>query len=106
MSEQSVMTPPAGLPGGKLLRYRRTGDRMMLSGAAVAIIAALVAYPYAREFSMGMQIVGHLLIPVGAAAFKLGYVVRLAAQEAQRRRESPATGAGSGTRRRYAGTAA
>lgn len=104
MSELSVVSPPARLPGGAL-RYRRAGDLMMLVGAAVAAVAALVAYPYALAFSMGVQIVGHLLIPVGAAAFKLGYVVRLAAQEAQRRHENPAIGAGSGSRTRYAGTA-
>jgi hypothetical protein len=93
MSERSVVSPPARLSGGTL-RYRRAGDLMMLAGASVAAIAALVAYPYALAFSMSVQIVGHL-----------GYVVRLAAQEAQRRSENPAIGAGPGTRTRYAGTA-
>jgi hypothetical protein len=105
MNDGSVTLPSACLPG-MTLRYRRTGDLMMVVGATVAVIAALVAYPYAGDFSMGAQIVGHLLIPIGAAAFKLGYVVRLAAQEAQRRRENSATGARSGTQTRYAGTAA
>jgi hypothetical protein len=66
-------------------RYQKTGALMMLGAGAVTALAALVAYPYAGQFSMPVQITGHLLIPLGAGVFKLGYVVRLAAQSAQAR---------------------
>lgn len=68
------------------VRYRRIGNLTLTGGAGMAIAAALVAYPYASHFPLAVQILGHLLIPVGAAAFKLGYVIRLAAQESDRPR--------------------
>jgi hypothetical protein len=46
------------------------------------LASTLVAYPLAERFSLGMQIAGHLALPVSAAFFKLGYVVRLAAHHA------------------------
>lgn len=64
-------------------RYQTTGALMMLGAATVTLLAALAAYPYASLLSMPAQITSHLLIPLGAGVFKLGYVVRLAAQSAQ-----------------------
>jgi hypothetical protein len=78
-------TLPSIAPGQPAQRYQRTGDLMMIVAAAVTVLAALLAYPYASQFSLATQIAAHLVIPVGAGVFKLGYVVRLAAQEAQRR---------------------
>lgn len=66
-------------------RYQRTGDLMMAVAAAITVLAGLIAYPYASQFSLAVQIGAHLIIPIGAGVFKLGYVVRLASQEAQRR---------------------
>lgn len=55
-------------------------SRITMVLAAVTMIATTVmAYPLADRFSLGMQITAHLLLPVSAALFKLGYVVRLAA---------------------------
>lgn len=54
---------------------------MVLSGLGM-IAAALIAYPFAERFGMGMQITGHLVLPVSAAFFKIGYVVRLASHHA------------------------
>jgi hypothetical protein len=78
-------TLPTIAPRQPAQRYQRTGDLMMSVAAVVTVLAGLVAYPYASQFSLAAQIAAHLVIPVGAGVFKLGYVVRLAAQEAQRR---------------------
>jgi hypothetical protein len=53
--------------------------------AVVAVAATALAYPLAHELSLPAQIVAHLAIPVAAGVFKLGYVARLAAQEAMAR---------------------
>jgi len=54
---------------------------MGLSALGMAASAA-IAYPYADSFSLGTQVAAHLALPVSAAFFKLGYVVRLAAHHA------------------------
>jgi len=50
----------------------------MVLAALAMIVSTLLAYPLADRFSFGVQICAHLLLPVSAALFKLGYVVRLA----------------------------
>jgi hypothetical protein len=60
-----------------------TLGRLMMVLSAIAMIAAtLVAYPFAERFGLAIQIAGHLVLPVAAALFKLGYVVRLASHHA------------------------
>lgn len=54
----------------------------MLIALAALISSALVAYAFADRFSLPVQIAAHLLIPVAAGLFKLGYVVRLASHHA------------------------
>jgi hypothetical protein len=44
--------------------------------------SAAVAYPLADRFGLAVQIAGHIALPISAAFFKLGYVVRLAAHHA------------------------
>jgi len=63
-------------------RVLTTGRAMMVLAAIGMLVSTLVAYPLAERFSLGMQIAGHLALPVSAAFFKLGYVVRLAAHHA------------------------
>ncbi len=63
-------------------RTLKLGRGMMLVSAAGMLATVLIAYPYAAHFSLGAQIAAHLLLPVAAAIFKLGYVVRLAAHHA------------------------
>jgi len=55
---------------------------MMALAALGMLVSTLVAYPLAERFSLGVQIASHLALPVSAAFFKLGYVVRLAAHHA------------------------
>jgi len=58
------------------------GRGMMLAAALGMLATVLIAYPYASHFSLPAQVAAHLLLPVAAAVFKLGYVVRLAAHHA------------------------
>lgn len=63
-------------------RILTTGRAMMALAALGMVVSTLVAYPLAERFSLGVQIASHLALPVSAAFFKLGYVVRLAAHHA------------------------
>lgn len=58
------------------------GRATMVLSVIGMIAATLVAYPFAERFGMGMQITGHLVLPISAAFFKIGYVVRLASHHA------------------------
>lgn len=63
-------------------RVLTTGRAMMVLAALGMAASTAIAYPLAERFSLGIQIAGHLALPVSAAFFKLGYVVRLAAHHA------------------------
>ena len=63
-------------------RVLTTGRTMMALAALGMLVSTLVAYALAQRFSLGVQIASHLALPVSAAFFKLGYVVRLAAHHA------------------------
>lgn len=70
-------------PTGFTARQTLTLGRVTMVLSAVGMIGAtLVAYPFAERFSLPMQVAGHLVLPVSAAFFKLGYVARLAAHHA------------------------
>ncbi len=60
-------------------RTLQLGRGMMAVAALGMLPTVLIAYPYASRFSLPAQVAAHLLLPVAAAVFKLGYVVRLAA---------------------------
>lgn len=69
-------------------------SNLALAGSSLALLLSfLVAYPYADNFSLATQIAAHLLIPVAAGFFKLGYVFRLASQEAIRKLGHSSSGA-------------
>ena len=63
-------------------RYLGIGRTAMALSALGMAVSAAIAYPYADSFSLGTQVAAHLALPVSAAFFKLGYVVRLAAHHA------------------------
>lgn len=58
------------------------GRAMMIISALTVVITGLIAYPFAARFTLPAQIAAHLLLPISAGLFKLGYVVRLAAHHA------------------------
>ncbi|THF67019.1 hypothetical protein E6C76_01095 [Pseudothauera nasutitermitis] len=63
-------------------RILSLGRAMMAASFVAMLVTVMIAYPYASSFSLPAQIAAHLLLPVAAAFFKLGYVVRLAAHHA------------------------
>ncbi len=61
--------------------YLSLGNRVMRISTIAMLLAIAAAYPLAHHVALVLQIVAHLSIAVAAAAFKLGYVMRLAAQQ-------------------------
>lgn len=72
----------ASAPAWEALRVFAWSRRAMGYSALLVAAAVVLAYPLAHKLSLPAQIVAHLAIPVAAGVFKLGYVARLAAQEA------------------------
>ncbi|MDF3822986.1 hypothetical protein P3G55_24035 [Leptospira sp. 96542] len=66
-------------------RYLKLANTMLMLSLVVSIAAFLVAYPYASRFGLPTQVTAHLAIPICAGFLKLGYVMRLASQEAIQR---------------------
>lgn len=62
--------------------YLVLGNSTLATSFMVIVASILMAYPYAERFTLGTQIAAHLITPIAAGFFKLGYVVRLAAHEA------------------------
>ena len=58
------------------------GRLMMVLSILGMAGSTAIAYPLAHRFSLPVQIVGHIALPISAAFLKLGYVVRLAAHHA------------------------
>ncbi len=56
------------------------GNRAMAWSASAMLLGTAVAYPFADRVGLLLQVLAHLTIPVAAGVFKLGYVLRLAAQ--------------------------
>jgi len=72
------MTPQTPTADAADAQIRMRGIHMMISAAIGMITTVMIAYPYAAQFSLPAQIAAHLLLPVAAVVFKLGYVVYLA----------------------------
>lgn len=70
-------------------RYLRMANATLMLSVSVLILTFLVAYPYAGRFSLATQIGAHLAMPVSAGFLKLGYVMRLASQEAIQKLTKP-----------------
>jgi hypothetical protein len=63
--------------------YLATGNRAMALSGTAMLIGIGAAYPFAHHLGIALQVIAHLSIAVAAGVFKLGYVIRLAAQHAQ-----------------------
>lgn len=71
-------------------RYLSLGNRTMAASGLALLAGVFAAYPYAHHFGLALQIVAHLAITIAAGFFKLGYVLRLAAQHERARAAAPA----------------
>lgn len=69
--------------------YLGLGNRTMAVSGATLLLGVGIAYPFAPHFGLVLQIVAHLAIVVAAGFFKLGYVLRLAAQHEQAKARPP-----------------
>jgi len=61
-------------------QFLETGNRTLAVSGTVFLMSTLIAYPLASRFGLATQVLAHLSIVVAAGFFKLGYVLRLAAQ--------------------------
>lgn len=55
----------------------------MAVSAAGMLASVALAYLFAEHLTLSGQIAAHLALPVAAGAFKLGYVARLVAEQAE-----------------------
>lgn len=60
--------------------YLATGNRAMALSGTAMLIGIGAAYPFAHHLGIALQVIAHLSIAIAAGFFKLGYVIRLAAQ--------------------------
>lgn len=67
------------------------GNRAMALSATALLVGVGAAYPFAHHLGLAMQVLAHLSIAVAAGAFKLGYVIRLAAQHEMAQAATPGT---------------
>lgn len=63
--------------------YLTMGNRAMTIAGTTMLLGIGAAYPFAHHFGLALQVIAHLSIAVAAGVFKLGYVLRLAAQHEQ-----------------------
>ncbi len=60
--------------------YLSFGNRAMALSGTAMMLGIGAAYPFAHHLGLALQVIAHLSIAIAAGVFKLGYVVRLAAQ--------------------------
>lgn len=60
--------------------YLSIGNRAMALSGAAMLLGIGAAYPFAHHLGLALQVLAHLSIAIAAGVFKLGYVIRLAAQ--------------------------
>ena len=60
--------------------YLALGNRAMAVSGTAMMLAIGAAYPFAPHLGLALQVIAHLSIAIAAGVFKLGYVIRLAAQ--------------------------
>jgi hypothetical protein len=63
-----------------LQNYLSLGNRAMAVSGTAMLLGVGAAYPFAHHLGLALQVIAHLSIAIAAGFFKLGYVVRLAAQ--------------------------
>ncbi|WP_197469173.1 MULTISPECIES: hypothetical protein [unclassified Oleiphilus] len=51
------------------------GGKVMAVSGLILVLSILVSYPFASMFSLVIQLIGHIVTIVSAAAFKIGYIV-------------------------------
>ena len=70
-------------------RALRLANRMLLAGLLLLLSGLLGAYGLEAQLSMGSLVTAHALTIIGPGLLKLGYVLRLAAQQHLRKQQEP-----------------
>ncbi|TIH10582.1 transmembrane sensor/regulator PpyR [Pseudomonas leptonychotis] len=63
------------------LRALQLANQLLVAGVLLLVSGLLGAYGLSAQLSIGSQVAAHSLTIIGPALLKLGYVVRLAAQQ-------------------------
>lgn len=71
------------------LRVLQLANRMLLVGVLLLLSGFLGAYGLEAQLSMGSLVMAHSLTIIGPGLLKLGYVLRLAAQQQLRKLQQP-----------------
>ena len=70
-------------------RALQLANRMLLAGVLLLLSGLLGAYGLEAQLSMGSLVTAHALTIIGPGLLKLGYVLRLAAQQHLRQQQEP-----------------
>ncbi|MFP5422125.1 MAG: transmembrane sensor/regulator PpyR [Gammaproteobacteria bacterium] len=70
-------------------RVLQLANRMLLAGVLLLLSGLLGAYGLEAQLSMGSLVTAHSLTIIGPGLLKLGYVLRLAAQQHLRKQQEP-----------------
>lgn len=70
-------------------RALQLANRMLLAGVLLLLSGLLGAYGLEAQLSMGSLVTAHALTVIGPGLLKLGYVLRLAAQQHLRKQQEP-----------------
>lgn len=71
------------------MRALQLANRMLLAGLLLLFSGLLGAYGLESQLSMGSLVTAHALTIIGPGLLKLGYVLRLAAQQHLRKQQEP-----------------
>ena len=70
-------------------RALQLSNRILLAGVLLLLSGLLGAYGLEAQLSMGSLVTAHALTIIGPGLLKLGYVLRLAAQQHLRQQQEP-----------------
>lgn len=70
-------------------RALQLANHMLLAGVLLLLSGLLGAYGLEAQLSMGGLVTAHALTIIGPGLLKLGYVLRLAAQQHLRKQQEP-----------------
>jgi len=68
-----------------VLTLRRLSTRLLTVAVLITLAGFYGAYGIAARLSLGVQVVSHIVLMLGPGVGKLGYVLRLAADDQARR---------------------
>ena len=68
-----------------IITLRRLSTRLLTVAVLITLAGLYGAYGIAARLSIGTQVISHIVLMLGPGLGKLGYVLRLAAEDEERR---------------------